>query len=99
MNRIASYVTPFICGVGLTIGLIVLSGATKPQEETSALNTQVVSVAGGAVVLLAINDHNKNQLYLYKLPSADEEGNAKLLANIDLASAGKDELPAKISLD
>ena len=98
MNRIASFVTPFLLGVGLTIGLAVLPGAAEPQERENTLDTQVVPVAGGLAMLLAINDHDKNRLYFYNLPGK-KDSKVELRGSVDLSAVGQEELPSELKSD
>lgn len=98
MNRTTSFVAPFLLGVGLTIALTVLSGAANPEEHKNTLDTQVLPIAGGLVLMLAINDHDKDRLYLYKFPT-EKDGKVKLSGSIDLSAVGKKELPGKIDMD
>jgi hypothetical protein len=99
MNRNTKFALPFILGVGLTTGLMLLLGAAAPQDPKTDRETQLVPIAGGLAIVLAITDQEKDKLYLYKLPAGKDGGNVELKGSIDLSATGQKQLPAELDLD
>ena len=99
MKNTLNYAIPFFLGVGLTIASITLLGAAAPQEAKSDRDTQIVPIAGGLAMILAVNDHKEDRLYIYELQRKKEGGKVELRGSIDLSATGQEQLPGKFDLD
>ena len=99
MKNKASFVMSFLLGVGLTIASIILLGAASPKEAMSNRDTQIVPIAGGLALILAVNDHETDRLHLYQIQNKKEGGKVLLKGSIDLSETGKDVLPGEIDME
>jgi len=95
MNHNTKSALPFILGVGLTMGLMFLLGADAPEKREINRETQLVPIAGGLAIMLAVTDQEKDKLYLYKLGDKKVE----LKGSVDLSATGQKQLPAELDLD
>ena len=99
MKNKVNFVMPFLLGVGLTIASITLLGAAASQEIENDRDTQIVPIAGGLALILAVNDHKTDRLYLYEIQNKKDGGKVELRGNIDLSATGKEQLPGEMDLD
>ena len=109
-----NFAIPFLLGVGITIASIISLGAATPATPEKTANdrdTQVVALAGGLAIMLAINDHTTDTLYLYQVEEEKEGGKEEggkddkkknvtvtLSGSIDLSATGKDQLPSSVDM-
>lgn len=99
MKNTVNCAIPFVFGVGFTIASIALLGAAAPQEVKSDRDTQIVPIAGGLALMLAVNDRKEDRLYIYKLQGKKDGGKAELRGSIDLSATGQEQLPGEIDMD
>ena len=97
MKRSINTVAPVLLGAVLTMAAMTFLGAAAPQEVHNGHDTQIVPVAGGMALLLAVNDREQDRLYIYNMVGDKEGDKVKLKGSIDLSATGKKLLPKEES--
>jgi len=94
----------FAMGCVFSAAVILLLGASGNLADPHRYDADFDTIMGGLGGLtVEITDHNKQKAYLYVFPRKPEQedgttSSPQLVATIDLESAGKPELEAKMVL-
>ena len=86
----------FFFGVICTLVVVVLLGAEGPGEQRQQVSTQIIPVMGGMGLLLSVTDHAEQHVYIFELPTKNDE-TVKLFGSIDLSATSQGTLPAELN--
>ncbi|EMI54541.1 hypothetical protein [Rhodopirellula sallentina] len=93
MKSSLNFGAPLFLGAALTLVAMTILGAAAPQEANDGHDAQIVPIAGGMVLMLAVNDREEDRLYIYEMEGEKTGDQIKLKGSIDLSATGKELLP------